>query len=260
MRERPWLHNYCHLAEHRVGEELMTDPDDVPGLLLDLPGNTCSWGIGHGLLETFGAAKPDENAWEAVTDTCRSLRERGPAHQEVYSLCADGLGHAAWDHHRELPGAAARCRALTEPSAVSACATGIIMQRYRPAETGKQPVLDPGELDAFCQRTWPDRDRASLEGCATGAGYVLSLSLVGDDASAALAVENDPESQLAAAADAARRLGTAADVCRTLDDLAATCLASLVTNLPLHLFTDAKARILLCEHVEAPLRNACTGT
>jgi len=258
--ERPWLHNYCHLAEHNVGKALMRDTADVPSLLLAHPGNTCSWGIGHGLLETFGAAQPTDPEWEAVTATCRSLRERGPGHQEVYSLCADGLGHAAWDHHREISGAARRCRALAEPSAVSACTTGVLMQQYRPAETGKQPHLDPQDLAGYCTDTWPDREPASVEGCATGAGYVLSLSMVGDPVSAALADEATPDRQLRAATTASGALDAALDVCRTMDALTDTCIASVVTNLPLHLLTDPAARARLCDDVPANMRRVCSGT
>jgi hypothetical protein len=257
VEARPWLHNYCHLAEHQVGSRIMDDPMNVPELLLAHPGNTCSWGIGHGLLETFGAARPEEKAWNEVIATCRSLRSMPDPYPEVYSLCADGIGHAAWDHHRDLVGAVPRCEALLEESAVSACTTGILMQKYRPAETGKQPALSVGELDAYCQQRWPSSSRASLEGCATGLGYVLSLSLVGDFLSGELATDGGEASQLAAARSAAEELAAAMEVCGTLTGLAETCKASVLVNLPRHLVPDQTAWRSLCGALTERGRATC---
>lgn len=260
VRERPWLHNYCHLAEHQVGAIVMRDPARVPALLLEHPGNTCSWGIGHGLLETFGAARPGDALWDEVTATCRSLRTRPDPYPEVYALCADGIGHAAWDHHRDLRGAVARCEALVEASAVSSCTTGIMMQQYRPAETGKQPDLDPRALEHYCADRWPSTRAESLEGCATGAGYVLSLSLVGDTVSGVLAdTGGDEHAQLRAAEAAREALATGVEVCSSMEALAATCHASLLTNLPAHLLTDETAWGTLCEAAGETLLATCSG-
>lgn len=260
VSQRPWLHNYCHLAEHQVGAIVMRDPARVPELLLAHPGNTCSWGIGHGLLETFGAARPSDSLWDAVIDTCRSLRTRPEPYPEVYALCADGVGHAAWDHHRELRGAVVRCEALAEPSAVSSCTTGIMMQQYRPAETGKQPDLDPRELERYCLERWPSTRTDSLEGCATGIGYVLSLSLVGDTVSGLLTAEDGTSgAQLRVAGDAASLLGTGVAVCGSLGELGPTCHASLLTNLPTHLITDEAAWNALCTGAGESLQATCTG-
>lgn len=258
VAERPWLHNYCHLAEHQTGALIMRDPARVPALLLAHPGNTCSWGIGHGLLETFGAARPDEKLWGAVIDTCRSLRTLPDPYPEVYALCADGIGHAAWDHHRELRGAVARCEALDETSAVSSCTTGIMMQQYRPAETGEQPELDPRELERYCQDRWPSTKPESLEGCATGIGYVLSLSLVGDRVSESLSRNGTGDiAQRAAASAAAEGVAAGGLVCASLGALDATCRASLVTNLPTHLITDKAAWATLCSGAGDALRTNC---
>lgn len=264
---RPWLHNYCHLAEHQVGALIMGEPERVPELLLAHPGNTCSWGIGHGLLETFGAARPDDTTWDEVIATCRSLQTRPHPYPEVYALCADGIGHAAWDHHRELRGAVLRCEALDEPSAVSSCTAGIMMQQYRPAETGKQPALDPADLERYCSTRWPSTRKDSLEGCATGTGYVLSLSLVGDTVSETLTTATNANAggpanpvnaaELQAASQAAGRLATGVSVCTSMNDLAATCHASLLTNLPTHLLTGETAWSTLCEGAGDVLRDTC---
>ena len=258
VQERPWLHNYCHLAEHQVGSLIMQNPSRVSKLLLEHPGNTCSWGIGHGLLETFGAARPDNTLWAEVIATCRSLQTMNDPYPEVYALCADGIGHAAWDHHRELRGAVPRCEALVEASAVAACTTGIMMQQYRPAETGKQPELDASELDGYCVRRWPTTVKASIEGCATGAGYVLSLSLVGDVVSGALISNGtSSEAQQRAAATGADGLAAATRICGSLGELAGTCQASLLTNLPAHLLTDPVAWSRLCDEAGAEHQTTC---
>ena len=258
VEERPWLHNYCHLAEHQVGSLIMQDPSRVPELLLRHPGNTCSWGIGHGLLETFGAARPDDTLWAEVIATCRSLQTMVAPYPEVYALCADGIGHAAWDHHRELRGAVSRCEALVEASAVSSCATGIMMQQYRPAETGKQPELDANDLDGYCASRWPTTLEASIEGCATGIGYVLALSLVSDVVSGALLANGaGDEAQQQAATTGAEGLATATRICGSLGDLAGTCRASLLTNLPTHLLTDPTAWSRLCDGAGEEHRATC---
>lgn len=258
VEERPWLHNYCHLAEHQVGSVIMGEPDRVPELIVAHPVNTCSWGIGHGLLETFGAARPSETAWSAVTATCRGLRDMPAPYPEVYSLCADGLGHAAWDHHRELTGAVLRCEALVEESAVAACTTGIMMQQYRPAETGDQPPLDAVDLTGYCSARWPAGTRAAEEGCATGIGYVLSLALVGDVISTTL---NDGGNQQEAARRAGDGLRLALEICDSQGRWNDVCAGSVLVNLPEHLIDEPEARTLLCSVVTESRRAACsTGT
>jgi len=228
----PRVHNYCHLAEHRTGAILMREPGRVPRLLLENPENICSWGIGHGLLETFGAARADEAAWQDVLATCRGLRAMPDPYPEVYALCADGIGHAAWDHHRDVTGAARRCAELLEESAVSACAAGVMMQQYRPAETGKQPPLDPAGLASYCTDTWPRGNRAGTEGCANGLGYVLSLSLVGDAVSATLDAGGTGDDAVRGAGEGLRRALT---ICATQSGWAETCEDSVLMNLPRHL-------------------------
>lgn len=231
----PRVHDYCHLAEHRTGAILMREPGRVPRLLLENPENICSWGIGHGLLETFGAARADEAAWRDVLATCRGLRAMPDPYPEVYALCADGVGHAAWDHHRDVTGAARRCAELLEESAVSSCTAGVMMQQYRPAETGKQPPLDPSGLASYCTDTWPRGNRAGTEGCANGLGYVLSLSLVGDAVSAVLDAGGTGDTAARGAAEGLRR---ALAICATQSEWAETCEASVLTNLPRHLLGE----------------------
>lgn len=230
----PRIHNYCHLAEHRTGAILMREPGRVPRLIMENPENICSWGIGHGLLETFGAARADEAAWRDVLATCRGLRAMPDPYPEVYALCADGVGHAAWDHHRDVTGAARRCAELLEESAVSACTAGVMMQQYRPAETGKQPPLDPSGLVSYCTDTWPRGNRAGTEGCANGIGYVLSLSLIGDAVSAEL---DAGKTGVDAARTAGEGLRHALTICATQSEWAETCEASVLANLPRHLLT-----------------------
>jgi hypothetical protein len=258
VAQRPWLHNYCHLAEHQVGAVIMGDPARVPALLLAHPGNTCSWGIGHGLLETFGSVRPADALWDEVIATCRALQTMPDPYPEVYALCADGIGHAAWDHHRELRGAVGRCEALLEASAVSSCTTGIMMQQYRPAETGEQPELDTAELEQYCLKRWPSTRPESLEGCASGIGYVLSLSLVGDTVSGALSANGTTEAvQLQAARKAVPALASGVMICSTLNALAETCHASLLTNLPAHLLTSERAWNDLCTGAGEALDSTC---
>jgi hypothetical protein len=255
VRNDPWLHNYCHLAEHQTGASIMREPGRVPELLHKHPENTCSWGIGHGLLETFGAVRPDERHWQAVLGACRELRSMPDPYPEVYALCADGVGHAAWDHHRDVTGAARRCLELLEASGVSACAAGVMMQQYRPAETGKQPPFDPNELVSYCARTWPGGSRAGTEGCATGVGYVLSLSLVGDAVSEAL---NDGRGDDTAVSAGREGLLRALGICATQSGWVDTCEASVIANLPRHLLTGNGDLTDLCNGTGLP-RERCPG-
>ena len=250
---RPSLHNSCHLAEHETGERVLDGPGEAPDLVSANLDNVCSWGFGHGVLETFGAMQPSATQWRDVLDVCR--KSRGT---EVYALCADGVGHAAWDATKSLPGAAARCEELLDAAAVNACAGGVLMQQFRPAERsgGSSPPLP--DLRAFCDRSWPSE--LSRSGCAAGLGYVLAMGLIGDPVAASLGPDpsTEPSAQLQAARTGAPGLQESFGVCSSLRVDADECTLTLIQHLPRHLLRTPEALEVLCGGLPEQWRGPCT--
>lgn len=250
---RPSLHNSCHLAEHEAGERVLDTPDEAADLLTANLDNVCSWGFGHGVLETFGAMRPSAPQWRRVIDACRATRGT-----EVYALCADGIGHAAWDDTTSLTGAAQRCRELRDAAAENACAGGVLMQRFRPAERsgGTSPALP--DLTGFCDRSWPSP--TSRAGCAAGLGYVLAMGLVGDPVAEALGDgARDPSAQRRAARTAAAGLRESLAVCASLTINADDCSVTVIQHLPRHLLEDPEALATLCTDLPDRWRVSCSA-
>ncbi len=252
--QQPSLHNSCHLAEHQAGELVLDDPGEAAGLLAKNAENVCSWGFGHGVLETFGKMNPSRQQWANTIKTCQELLG-----QETYALCADGLGHAAWDDAKTIPGAARRCEEIAEPAAVNACAGGVLMQRFRPAERRGAPSPTLPELKGFCDEQWPtSASPASLTGCAAGLGYVVAMGLVGDQVAAV--VEGSTRTlgvQLDAARAAQPGLAAALAVCVSLQHTADDCVVTLIQHLPRHQLTDLSAMAELCAVMPPRWQTSC---
>lgn len=241
--KKPALHNSCHLAEHQTGELVLDDAGEAAGLLVENSENVCSWGFGHGVLETFGKMTPSRQQWASVIKVCQEL-----AGQETYSLCADGLGHAAWDDAKTIPGASERCEELAEPAAVNACAGGVLMQHFRPAERRGAPSPVLPELKGFCDKQWPkSASSASFVGCAAGLGYVVAMGLVSDRVAAVVEGSTRTSAiQLDAARAAQAGLTVALAVCVSLQQNADDCVVTLIQHLPRHQLTDLSAMTELC--------------
>lgn len=256
VRLQPALHNSCHLAEHQAGELVLDDPGEAANLLAENSANVCSWGFGHGVLETFGKMNPSRQQWADTIKTCQEL-----VGQETYALCADGLGHAAWDDAKTIPGAARRCEEIAEPAAVNACAGGVLMQRFRPAERRGAPSPTLPELKGFCDVQWPaSASPASVTGCAAGLGYVVAMGLVGDRV--ATVVEGSTRTldvQLDAARAAQPGMAAAMAVCVSLQRSADDCVVTLLQHLPRHQLTDILAMTELCAVVVPRWQTSCVA-
>ena len=144
----PTLHDDCHLALHRVGLAVVDDADEVPELLARLRSPLCSWGLGHGLFEGFGALETSPTQWQALAAACTEMARTA----DTGALCGDGFGHALWDVLTDQHTAMLGCETLEGDQLQIACAGGVMMQQLRPAD-GSRAVrrdLPPDEVLARC--------------------------------------------------------------------------------------------------------------
>jgi hypothetical protein len=252
LRTMPILHDACHVAEHQVGQVLPISSGDVARLLLANPENVCSWGLGHGLLEAFGSLQASSAQWVEMAELCDSFPTRPEPFPQVHALCADGLGHAAWNQYGALEPAASRCDLLGSSSR-DACAAGIMMQLFRPADRDPSASASRNPPSGFCD-TWPSEE--SARGCALGMGYVLALNLVTDRLAAELFGSGSAPDQLRAASLVASELELARNICYE-GVFPEDCSAAVLQNVPWGALGDTEARLRLCSELSAPWRARC---
>lgn len=252
VRSEPRMHNSCHLAEHEAATTAVTDTSKVAGMLRENFENVCSWGFGHGALEAFGSRHPSPADWLDVYQTCSAMQEAG-----TRALCADGLGHAAWNDKEQLPAAVAICESFLDETTVSECTGGVLMQMFQPA-VRDVPLPDLPDLSGFCTSAWPGRARASRQGCAFGVGYVLLTGKV------AAGIDNflrqagrDASAQLGAAQATLPLLRDAIDVCATQGEWADTCTSALLSHLPREDLSAPVALDALCQVFPGRWREQC---
>jgi hypothetical protein len=178
-QESPGFSQFCHTVLHWVGYELGQGAE-FPARLGESGAGNCIFGYGHGLLEGFAAAHPEPSDEEflVAVGACDSLR--GAAVASSLALCADGLGHAAWNSTEDETRAAELCDLIDEPRLQGVCAGGVVMQIFA-------PVNDAGS-DWATKLRWHESARERLvgictnwagsetaqAGCHSGAGYVYT--------------------------------------------------------------------------------------
>jgi hypothetical protein len=173
----PALGNICHTPGHQAGQYAYAKTKDISALILGNRSAICFYAIGHGVLDGFAAAGPDDSEFRAAARACESIDMSGRSTEstsQVLGLCADGIGHAAWSSTKDPVAAALRCGFLTVEINQSACGEGVIMQIYEPAgsEASGDIYRASVELPSFCAN-WPGNAATRL-GCYSGAGYIYS--------------------------------------------------------------------------------------
>lgn len=176
MSVNPGLEWACHDAGHLAGAALAANQGQHATLLNAVaPSRTCSGGLIHGVLDQFSTTNPDPAQVHAMASTCSQISselERG--------LCADGLGHAAWQSTSNTRVAVRWCQNFTVEQDRHSCYGGIMMQLPREYLDGRPPavdvVQDPQALSNVCADNRDillgERDAA---GCYGMAAQVLGL-------------------------------------------------------------------------------------
>lgn len=95
-------------------------------------------------------------------------------------LCADGLGHVAWQLGSDWDSALELCALIEEGDLQGSCVQGVVMQAFDPV--AGEPTFDvrqaPSIMAAVCS---DDKLNPDLRwGCVTGAAYPYSRELAGD--------------------------------------------------------------------------------
>lgn len=175
----PGFSQFCHTVLHAVGFEL-GQGRDFPERLLEAGAGNCIFGYGHGLLEGFAAKHPEptDEEFRVAVAACASLK--GAAASSSVALCADGLGHAAWNSTEDEARAAELCDLIAEPRLQGVCAGGVVMQIFAPVndagsdwEQKLRLHRDATERLAELCNSWTG-SLAGAEGCHSGAGYVYT--------------------------------------------------------------------------------------
>lgn len=171
----------CHGPAHRAGQYAWSKVKDLEWLLAQVEDPACEYGLGHGVLDGMADQDPtDENFAEAAR-VCQSLWNGPDALPDpAYVYCADGTGHAAYWVERDPVEAAKLCALHEEDRTKSECMGGVLMEMFEPA--GFLEVSDPDYLLADATSVLPQvcaavgelGERALVEGCMAGSGYVLT--------------------------------------------------------------------------------------
>jgi hypothetical protein len=177
IEKNPNIYMACHTPGHKAGQYAFAKSGDIVELILSNREDSCQYAFGHGILDGFALAKPDDATFKSAAAACERIDMSGHSNEEralVLGLCADGLGHAAWTSTLDPVAAAVRCGFLALEENQKFCGEGVIMQIYEPAGTAPSGDVSKaaGELPAFCAN-WPGKP-ATTKGCHSGAGYVYS--------------------------------------------------------------------------------------
>jgi len=178
--ETPGLWNTCHDTGHIAGLYAYEKTKDIVALLKTNGSHACQYGIGHGALDGF-AFDPNTNddLFRQASEVCGAMMK---TNIDVFYLCSDGLGHAAWSSTYDFDKAVSRCSGNPEAGGRIACGEGIIMQIYEAAgdESHGDISKAPVELPARCEAvTLPDAvKRADAKfGCNRGSAYIYTRNV-----------------------------------------------------------------------------------
>lgn len=173
------FYGICHTALHAMGPTLI---EYYGSIVLALPHvNTidCGNGLAHGAFDAWAAQKPVRYEFEIVAEACEQVEKVSPGG------CAEGLGHAAFQHIPDGPERITRafrlCELFKDPANAEHCAYGTIMQPYfkqNDALISEEalPIPDGSDLVALCL-SQPVRQDV-VHGCMSGAGWLMGVHLV----------------------------------------------------------------------------------
>lgn len=164
----------CHQAAHAAGAAAFNRAPDQLRETLHAAGTGCMSGFIHGVLETYAASNPGNEALVRASLACNWPEQGGELGE-----CYDGIGHAAWTSNQNLPGAVQVCAALEQGWHRRVCEVGIVMQIYQPAYIAASYQLSESrsELVDMCA-LWPEIPTVDgthpKHGCWEGVAYMIS--------------------------------------------------------------------------------------
>lgn len=258
-RESQIFAQYCHTVLHAVGFELGQE-DSFTERLRESGQGSCIFGYGHGLLEGFAHVHPeptDEEFMEAVL-ACEGLGEDAASSSK--GLCADGLGHAAWNSTQNPDRAAQLCDLIKLDYQKAICAGGVVMQVYAPVNEAASSLdkklamhaKAAAELHELCN-DWSG-GAVARKGCHKGAGYVYTRPL---HVYAAQLLRGAPAERAEYLAQSARYMTEALTLCELHGtEGAEVCRAEVAAQIPPAAFMDDELNELLCVLL-TPDRSGC---
>lgn len=167
----PGFHVVCHGAGHRAGQRAFEQDGDVGSLLRKFDSTACAYALGHGVLDGFALSAPSDQEFVDAVRACEGFAQ---ARGEIFTACADGMGHASWTSTDSFPAAFERCLDFSVATAQSLCAEGVIMQVYEPVAVEASRPIDFAGVELPLECANPSLPESLALGCHAGAGYVYS--------------------------------------------------------------------------------------
>ena len=247
-QESPGFAQFCHTVLHWVGYEL-GQHTDFPARLAESGAGNCIFGYGHGLLEGFAARHPDptDDEFAVAVTACETLERTAPA--SSLALCADGLGHAAWDSTQNVDRAAQLCDILRAGPLKSVCAGGVTMQMFAPVNDAasswtikQQQHRDAATRLAGICATWSGSPEGA-QGCHTGAGYVYTRPV---HVQAAEMLRSSGSRRQELLDGAVSSMKEVLDLCARHGAGGASCRAEVTRQIPPAAYVEAELNDRLC--------------
>ena len=177
------FYGYCHAATHRIGKELLELYGSGEKALRAASTIDCGNGLAHGILDYWAAESSTQlSSFPSIVSACEDAELVRPGG------CAEGIGHAAYQHQEEstefnirLDTAFTICEQFSLGSQSSHCGYGVLMQPYLKQndftiDENELAVPKEGKLITICS-TLSHRDDV-VEGCYQAAGWLMGVGLI----------------------------------------------------------------------------------
>jgi len=177
------FYGFCHAATHRIGKDLLELYGSAEEALRAASTIDCGNGLAHGILDYWAAESSTElSSFPDVVAACEEAEIVRPGG------CAEGVGHAAYQHQEEsvefnsrLDTAFKICEQFSIGSQGIHCGYGVLMQPYLKQNDftiNEAELIIPknGELIEICKKL--DHRDDVVDGCFQGAGWLMGVGLM----------------------------------------------------------------------------------
>jgi hypothetical protein len=173
------FYGICHRALHELGSRLVEVYGTVEQALPHVNTIDCGNALAHGVFDEWATNDIDPKEFELVVAQCERVELENPGG------CAEGIGHAAYQHQSpsedRLEDAFRLCELFRIEYIAQHCAYGAYMQPYFKQNDlliSEMPLPIPtgAELVTICEGL--DLRPDVVRGCFSGAGWLMGLSTV----------------------------------------------------------------------------------
>lgn len=177
----------CHIPGHDIGKEVLKIyKGSWRDAIINTAYDVCGGGLVHGLYDEWGFSKHTDEEWVEFAGYCvEALSIR-------HNVCADGLGHAAYESvGKDMSKALRICDLFPDFDLPHFCAIGVAMQAYFPLGKIGDQLEQKNKPDRHITLKTPDDWRGFIEfcdrielsngatkaGCYSGAGWLYGTHI-----------------------------------------------------------------------------------